>query len=135
MKRLHLAFGLFAAVACSSLQAQTVLQANIPFEFRMGETSFPAGDYVFKYSPHLLVVQEEKGEHTTAMALPLPVSRSKAPKTGIVEFNRYGDSYFLAKIWTPYSADGGALPKTSHEKEVASRATPIQTQAIVLQSK
>src|SRR5690242_9251553 len=100
MKRLHFAFGLFAAVACTSLQAQTILQANIPFEFRMGETSFPAGDYVFKYSPHLLVVHQEQGERSTAMALPLPASRSKAPATGIVEFNRYGDSYFLAKIWT-----------------------------------
>ena len=135
MKRLHFAVGLFAALACSGLQAQTRLRANIPFEFRMGETNFPAGDYVFKCSTHLLVVQQEQGDHTTAMALTLPASRSKAPTTGVVEFNRYGDAYFLAKIWTPGSADGGALPKTSHEKELASRAIPNQTEAIVLQSK
>ena len=36
MKRLHFAVGLFTAVACSGLQAQTPLRANIPFEFRMG---------------------------------------------------------------------------------------------------
>jgi hypothetical protein len=135
MKRLHFAVGLFAALACSGLQAQTVMRANIPFEFRMGETAFPAGDYVFKYSAHLLVVHEEQGDRSTAMSLTIPVSRVKAPETAIVEFTRYGDAYFLAKIWTPASSDGGALPKTSREKELASRVTPSGTEAIVLQSK
>ena len=135
MKRLHFAVGLFAALACSGLQAQTLLRANIPFEFQMGETAFPAGDYVFNYSAHLLVVHQEQGDHTTAMALTIPASRTKAPETGIVEFTRYGDAYFLAKIWTPASSDGGALPKTSREKELASRVIPNQTEAIVLQSK
>lgn len=108
MERLHIAVGLFAALACSGLQAQTLMRANIPFEFRMGESAFPAGDYVFKYSAHLLVVHHEQGDHSTAMALTIPASRSKPPETGIVEFTRYGDAYFLAKIWTPDSSDGGA---------------------------
>jgi len=135
MKRLHFAVGLLAAVACSGLQAQTRLEAKIPFDFRMGKATFPAGDYVFHYSPSLLVVHQEQGDRTTAMSLTLPVSRIKAPATGIVEFNRYGDAYFLAKIWTPDSPDGGALPKTSREKELARGAAPNQTEAIVLQSK
>jgi hypothetical protein len=135
MKRLHFAVGLFAALACSGLQAQTSMRANIPFEFQMGKTTFPAGDYEFKYSSHLLVVRQELGDHTTAMVVTLGASRLKPPETGIVEFNRYGGSYFLAKIWTPGSPDGGALPKTSREKELARGATPIQTEAIVLQSK
>lgn len=62
MERLHIAVGLFAALACSGLQAQTLMRANIPFEFRMGESAFPAGDYVFKYSAHLLVVHHEQGD-------------------------------------------------------------------------
>jgi len=135
MKRLTFAVGLLATLACSALQAQTLMRASIPFEFRMGKTDFPAGDYEFKYSAHLLVVHQEQGDHTTAMALVLPASRAKAPATAIVEFHRYGDAYFLAKIWTPASPDGGALPQTSREKELASRGTPIQTEAVVLQTK
>jgi hypothetical protein len=135
MKRLHFAVGLLATLACSGLQAETLMRATIPFEFRMGETAFPSGDYVFKYSTHLLVVHQEQGNNTTAAIMTIPVSRRKAPATGVVEFHRYDDAYFLSKIWTPESPDGGALPQTSREKELASRKIPIRTEAIVLQSK
>jgi hypothetical protein len=135
MTRLHFAVGLLAALACSGLEAQTRLEANIPFEFRMGKSTLPAGDYLFDYSSHLLVVHQQDGQHTAVMTLTSPVSRTKAPETGVVEFNRYGDAYFLAKIFSPRSPGGEALPKTAHEKELASRATPAQTEAIVLQTK
>ena len=135
MKRLTIAVGLFTVLACSGLQAQPKLEASIPFEFRMGTTTFPAGDYLFDYSSQVLAVHKADGRYTTAMAMTLPVSRAKAPATGIVEFTRYGDAYFLAKLWTPGSSEGAALPKTAREKELASRATPIQTEAIVLQTK
>ena len=135
MKRLHFAVGLFAAMAGSGLQAQVLLEATVPFEFRMGEGTFPAGDYQFKYSGHVLVVHQEQGDRATAMALPLPVSRIKPPSTGVVEFQRYGDTYFLAKIWSPNSPDGAALPKTPLEKELARAAPPIRTEAILIQTK
>jgi len=135
MKRLAVAVGLFTVLACSGLQAQTRLEASIPFEFRMGKTTLPAGDYLFDYSSLLLVIHQRDGERTAAMALTLPVSRAKAPATGILEFNRYGNAYFLAKLWTPGSSAGAALPKTAREKELASRVTTSQMEAIVLQTK
>jgi hypothetical protein len=135
MKRLHFAVGLLAALACSGLEAQTRLEANIPFEFKMGKTTLPAGDYLFDYSSHLLVVHQENGQHTAVMTLTSPVSRTKAPETGVVEFNRYGDAYFLAKVFTAGSRDGEALPKTAREKELANRVSPNQTEVIVLQTK
>ena len=135
MKRLHFAVGLLAALACSGLEAQTRLEANIPFEFRLGNTSMPAGDYLFDYSSRLLIVHQEDGHHTAVMTLTSPVSRTKAPATGILEFNRYSDAYFLAKIFAARSGEGGGLPMTAREKELASRAGPNQTEAIVLQTK
>src|SRR6266566_3148751 len=103
MKRLHFAVGLFATLACSGLKAETVLLANIPFEFQMGKVSFPSGDYIFKYSPHMLTVHQEQGDQATAISLILPTSRSQAPETGLVMFHRYGDIYFLTNLWTPES--------------------------------
>ena len=135
MKRLHFAVGLLAALACSGLEAQTRLEANIPFEFRLGNTTMPAGDYLFDYSSHLLVVHREDGLRTTVMAMTLPVARTKAAATGVVEFNRYGDTYFLAKIFTAGSPEGEGVTKTAREKEFASRTVPTQTEAIVLQTK
>jgi hypothetical protein len=135
MKRLHFAVGLLAALACSGLEAQTRLEANIPFEFHLGKTTLPAGDYLFDYSSRLLVVHQEDGHRGTVMAMTLPVSRTKAAATGIVEFNRYGDAYFLGKIFTPGSPEGEGVTKTAREKEFASRGIPVQTEAIALQTK
>ena len=135
MKRLHFAVGLFAAMAGSGLEAQVLLEAKVPFEFRMGEVNFPAGEYQFKHSGHVLVVHQERGDRSTAMALTLPEARTKAPKTGVVEFKRYGDTYFLAKIWSPNSPDGAVLPKTPLEKELARATPPVRTEAILIQSK
>jgi len=135
MKRLHFAVGLLATIAGSGLQAQVLLQANVPFEFRMGQSNFPAGDYEFRCSGHLIVVHQEGGDRSTAMSLTLPVARTKAPETGVVEFKRYGDTYFLAKIWSPNSPDGAALPKTPLEKELARVAPPIRTEAILIKTK
>jgi hypothetical protein len=135
MKRLHFAVGLFAAMTGSGLQAQVLLEAKVPFEFRMGEVNFPAGDYQFKHSGHVLIVHQERGDRSTAMALTLPVARTTAPKTGVVEFKRYGDTYFLAKIWSPSSPDGAVLPKTPLEKELARATPPVRTEAILIRSK
>ena len=135
MNRTCFAVGFFAALVCSSLQAQTRLQARIPFEFRMGPTSFAAGDYDFRYSTGMLTVHQKDGDRTTAMGLTVPVSRAKPPETGIVEFRRYGDYYFLSEIWAPWSPDGGALPKTAREKELARRSPAVRTETIVLESR
>jgi hypothetical protein len=124
MTRLHLAFGLAVAVSAVGLQAQVPLEANIPFEFRMGQTSFPSGDYVFQYTTQMVTVQERDGHRSTAMAMMLPVSRSKAPETNVLQFHRYGDVYFLSGIFLAGSPEGAGLPKSAHEKELAKLTKP-----------
>ena len=135
MKRVHFAVGLFVALACSVLQAQTPLRANIPFEFRMGQTSFPSGEYIFQPSSHILVVRQAEGHHSTVMALTQQAWRSNKSENNIVEFNRYGDTYFLSKLWIQGSTDGEVLPLTSHERELARQMRPIRTKAIALKTK
>jgi hypothetical protein len=45
MKRLHFALGLFAVLAALGLHAQsTLLLANIPFDFQVGNSLMPAGE-------------------------------------------------------------------------------------------
>ena len=119
MKRLQFLTGLAMLVLCSGAQAQSVVMlANIPFEFQMGSKQMPAGDYVIHYAPHLVTLQQGHGG-TAATALTTSTSRAKAPETGILQFNRYGDAYFLSNIWTPYSGDGASFFKSPREKELA----------------
>src|ERR1700682_5628489 len=98
MKQLCLATGLFAAMACAGLYAQTVdLRANVPFDFRMGKTLMPAGEYVIHHSAGVLSVRAQSG-CTAALHITLLESRHRASSKGSLVFNRYGDSYFLSKI-------------------------------------
>jgi hypothetical protein len=131
MKRSHVLAALLAAFACSSLEAQTAMTAKIPFDFQIGSTAMPAGEYRIDYSNRLVTVRSKAGNHA-AMALMLPESRSQAPLTWVLKFRCYGNSHFLAGIWGPDSPVGGALPKSGREKEVASRAQPLQPTAIAL---
>lgn len=131
MKRLLIATGLFAALACSGLQGQTIMNANIPFDFQLGKSAMPAGDYQISYSPHLLMLRSTDGQHTVNI-LTLPASRSKKAETGLLQFNRYGNSYFFAGVWTANSAEGSTVPKTSREKELARRAASSEATTIAL---
>ena len=50
MKRLILAAGLFAATLTASLHAQTMnMQASIPFDFQIGSTVLPSGEYSIRH--------------------------------------------------------------------------------------
>jgi hypothetical protein len=134
MKQLCLATGLFAAMACASLYAQSVdLRANVPFDFRMGKTLMPAGEYVIHHSSGVLTVRAQSGS-PAVFQMTLPESRNSASSKGALVFNRYGDSYFLAKIWAPDSRSGLSLLTSKREKELAS-GSPVYSAAIPAQRK
>src|SRR5262249_33389970 len=94
MKRLQILMGLVTAVACSSLPAQTVMTAKIPFDFQLGPSAMPAGEYRLDCSRGKLVVRSKTGNHTT-IVLTRQISRAKTAE-GIVQFNRYGNEYFFS---------------------------------------
>ena len=68
MKRLILATGLFAAIACSGLQAQTMnMRASIPFDFRVGTAVLPSGEYLIQHKDGgVLLIMAERGEGLTS---------------------------------------------------------------------
>jgi len=134
MTRLLVVTGLFAALACSGLQGQTIMNANIPFDFQLGKNAMPAGDYQISYSAHMLVVRSEDRKYN-ATVLTIPKQRGKASETGVLQFNRYGDSYFFAGVWTPNSVTGSTVVATSREKELARRARSLDPTAVSLKSR
>ena len=134
MKRLFLAIGLFATLACAGLHAQTMdLKANIPFNFRMGEKVMPAGQYTIHHSEGLVTVREQGGSNAVMTFLTMATIRRDTPKTGALVFNRYGENYFLSKIWSSYSRDGRSLSKSNREKEMARNGVPVYTAGIPAQ--
>ena len=58
-------------------------------------------------------------------------SRPNAPRNARLNFNLYGEQYFLSSVWTSESRDGREISKSRVEKEFA-RQTPGETVGIAL---
>jgi hypothetical protein len=104
-------------------QAQEPMVVNVPFDFVAGDKTLPAGEYAIKTvgSARTLVLTDSKAAvsavvNTNPAVLSEPQSQSK------LVFNRYGDRYFLAQVWTAGYASGRQLIKSDGEKEMAQSA-------------
>ena len=117
MKRLIVS-ALLVAAAGMSLQAEEYhLRANIPFEFRAGETVMPAGQYVIEDNGAWLVLREADGKRTCAL-LSFAADAHKNAATHVT-FHRYGDTYFLNSIWNGSSGVGREVSPPHLERELA----------------
>jgi hypothetical protein len=111
--------GLFLALVCASLHAQTMdLRATIPFAFRAGETMMPAGEYTIRHSASTLVLHKEGGG-PSVLLLTNAASRPNPPADSRLDFSRYGERYFLSKLWIQGSQAGREILKSRAEKEFA----------------
>jgi hypothetical protein len=134
VKRLA-AVGIFCALACGVLHAQSVyLTATVPFDFNVGQSLLPAGEYeIYGHGPVVTVRRSHNGK-ASVFAMTIGASGGDPNRDGWLEFHCYGDAYFLASVWNPFSGDGRELPQTRHEKEVAKRlGAPVDTTVIASQ--
>ena len=138
MKRKFFAAGLFTVLASTYSYGQNVpqpiAQATVPFRFQMGWASMPAGTYVISSESGGLVLFRGLAGKPAAAILTLPASRHGKSLNSSLQFTRYGDDYFLAKIRTEDLPDGLAFPKSKREKELARSAAFSHTDEIALQT-
>ncbi|MFN0087165.1 MAG: hypothetical protein ACKVX9_17385 [Blastocatellia bacterium] len=119
-----------AFAACLSLLLSTPasaftfrIRAEIPFDFNVGSKRLPKGEYIIETLNDaggvLLIRHVKKGK-----AVNFTVVRGKMiekPKSKLV-FHRYGDQYFLARVWDGTSDTVLKLDKSSAEKKAAKAA-------------
>ena len=119
-----IALTLFAGLMVSATQAQSImLKADIPFDFVVGEKRLPSGEYHVKSLNQVTMQIQSKDARSTAIVLTTGMQAAKISDVGKLIFNRYGDQYFLSRIWVPSSATGRELHKSRLEREVAARST------------
>ena len=127
------AFTLVAWLMVPATQAQSImLKANIPFDFVVGEKRLPSGQYHVKSLNPVLTQIQGNDAHSTAIVLTTGMQAAKISDVGKLIFNRYGDQYFLSKIWVPSSDMGRQLPKSRFEREVAQRFSDGGTTVIAV---
>jgi hypothetical protein len=126
--RIVLMFGAFALLTLLSVSAQNshVQTANIPFEFSVGDKSFPAGRYrVTRLNPQsdkaALLIKSMDG-HLSKIVLTLPVQAGRTRETARLVFSRYEDRYCLSEVWTPADSIGLELLKSRSERSLARHA-------------
>ena len=100
-----LVLALFLAVVSVQAQANGAYQAEIPFDFMIGNQSYEADDYFISLKDStdlatILTVRNEKGRELQAKAVMKNGSTSEDDNTRLV-FKRYDNKYVLSKIVAP----------------------------------
>ncbi|HLY42438.1 MAG TPA: hypothetical protein VKR52_14585 [Terracidiphilus sp.] len=94
---------------------ESVIKANVPFEFSIGERMFPSGDYRFVRDGAFLRV--ENGAHTTGLfILGKPAEPTQDGQTKI-EFDQVNGLYFLRKFVAPAQENSIGFGASKLEKE------------------
>jgi hypothetical protein len=115
---------LLAAGSAYAQLSSKPIKVNIPFDFRAGNITLPAGEYRLDtiYATGSLVLSGTDSQrmlvHFNAAETLVASSSTK------LIFHRYGDRYFLHEVWVQGENRGRELPATRLEKEIASNARP-----------
>ena len=113
------------SIAVPVINAQdTILSANVPFSFNIGDKQLPAGAYAVREMNRATLIQSRDAE-SSVMGIYNYAGPSKTGETKLV-FDKVGDHYFLAEIWTSARSQGLSVPKSHLEKEL--RASNSGTQ-------
>jgi hypothetical protein len=120
---------ILGALAGIGLHAQSFdFRATIPFDFRAGDRLMPAGEYLIRgQGPVVFVRRTDNGSNAFAL-MTIAVAGRDTPRKARLDFNCYGNEYFLTKVWDPFGENGHQLQQTSREKELARRGIPVPSQ-------
>jgi hypothetical protein len=159
MKKYLVALFLVALCSIASVYAIDNLTVTIPFGFVVGNRTLPAGDYVIQplSLPGVMVIRELDANGAAA-TLAIPAHRRQIPEvitqwtpgpatggvnnpmgnaprktaTGedCVVFNKYGDKYFISKIWA--GLEGREFPVSRAERQLKTASTSIEREIVVL---
>ena len=120
-------FGLLVAMIViatgAPAKAQTLeypLNANIPFDFTVGNEKLTAGKYSLRRaqpSAGDMIVQITGGEHSIITRSTVPVETFRPREKSVLIFHRYGDEYFLVQVWPAGGTTGRELIKSRAERE------------------
>jgi hypothetical protein len=133
MKKLLFALALVGISAFAAMDAGRPITATVPFDFAVIGTQLTAGVYTIEENgvSGALMIRDADGR-IKAMFLADRLYRSEINEQPTWVFSRYGDRYFLSRVWGA-GETGAELHKSKIERElVASSATPPAEQVRVV---
>jgi hypothetical protein len=136
-KRTHQLLSLFIALVfaltmyTAKAQAQIVggLEADIPFQFHAGNVKLPPGKYIIQVldNSDLTVMEIRSADGSTSALFEVrSAEANSAPRKDELIFNKYGNRYFLAKLFDEANPSGSQVVESRYEKRVGEAATEAQ---------
>ena len=132
---LMVALAILTSVVSANAQSDLRVTADIPFEFVVGNHTMAAGEYTVKAFTRgggaLAIVGKNSGEMVVRLADPIAPTNKRKPARLV--FHRYGQSYFLAQIWTGDNM-GRKLAKSKQEAAMERELAGTPSKSEVAQS-
>jgi hypothetical protein len=124
---------LFGLLLLPLAHAQVIrpIQGNIPFNFQVGETVLPAGEYVVsRNGPAGQIFLAIRGldQKTGAILFLASPELTRSAQNTSLTFHRYGSStYFLSQVWQGGGQNGNRLPLSKAERVTARQMAALAT--------
>jgi hypothetical protein len=115
----------------SKAHAQIIgdLQVNIPFQFHVGNTKLPAGQYVIHMldGSDLRVMEISSADGSTSALFEVQDAEANStPAKSELIFNKYGNRYFLSKLFDEGNPSGSQVLMSRYEKKVSQETAEAQ---------
>jgi hypothetical protein len=128
--------GLLVLLTFSSAFGQSDRQTiiHIPFNFTVGEKSFPSGKYVIERngnnSDTVWVITNKETDRSAIVVTRSARANDVVEETRLV-FNRYDDLYFLSEFWIVGGQNGHEVPASSREKALEKAVAVKRTELLI----
>ena len=115
----------------SKAHAQIIgeIEANIPFQFHAGNVKLPAGKYVIHVldDSNLTIMEITSADGSTSALFDVrEAEANSAPAKTELIFNKYGNRYFLAKLFDEGNPSGSTVDESRYEKRIGQATTEAQ---------
>lgn len=113
---------------------QLLFRVDIPFAFIAGGSHLPPGHYHVYHpgDPYLIVIERDDGR-ARAMEYVHPSASAADQSSTKLVFNKYGDQYFLAQVWTEADAEVHHCFKCRMERALVART--LKPESVVVAAK
>ena len=98
-----------AGTGTASAATGTIVKVNIPFEFSVGDRTFPAGEYsLTEFRPDLIALYDSRG-HNVDIALAYVQTNFEPSADTKVKFEVVGSRHVLSEVWTAGESTGAVF--------------------------
>ena len=115
------------------------LEVNIPFQFHAGNVKLPAGKYLIHMldggaDPGVMEIINADGSTAALFEVQQAQANSSPAKSELI-FDKYGNHYFLTKLFDEGSSIGSQVLESRYEKRISQASAEGQEHVAALRRK